>query len=522
MNNQLLRRIAVALLPLVILTGAQVVNAAPKDKKTKALRNVKTAPASKKGLAKDRSAATSRSERNARKSKTNKAKITAKRSSIKEVAPARNSKAAKREAIARESLAKRQRAAELRRAKERRRAEAARLAAIERQRAQDEALRDHVQRLIAKDDLTGEDPEIRRIAVNALGRHAGTVVVMNPQTGRVYSIVNQEWGLREGFKPCSTIKLVTSIAGLNEDVIDPNDTTKISDSNQVTLTRALAYSKNQYFQIVGEQIGLDKMLTYARRMGLGEKTGINGRNEFQGRVPGAQSFRAIHRISSHGDYYEVTPLQLATLASAIGNGGKLMTPYIVRSRNDEMKMKAKVRRQINVDREVWNQLTPGMIGAVNYGSGRKAQDPDQQVAGKTGTCIEDGRWVGLFASYAPVVNPKLAVVVIARGPDARSHFPAAVAGRIYREMGNLHGTPAVQHVAAVREVNSGVSEEEEETVLEEEAEFKVKPATVYQRDSKSSKVKTVLMSIPVPRVGKPQPSESSLNGQTRPRRVLDE
>lgn len=518
MNNQLLSRIAVAV--LLLIAAAQFVDAAPIAKNAKSTRNVKTAPASKKASAKDRSA--SRVEPNARTSKNNKAETAGKRSLANDVGPARNSKAAKREGIARERLVRRQRAAELRRAEERRRAEAARLAAIERQRAQDEALRDHVQRLIAKDDLTGEDPDIRRIAVNALGRHAGTVVVMNPQTGRVYSIVNQEWGLREGFKPCSTIKLVTSIAGLNEDVIDPNDTTKISDSNQVTLTRALAYSKNQYFQIVGEQVGLDKMLTYARRMGLGEKTGINARNEFQGRVPGAESFRAIHRISSHGDHYEVTPLQLATLASAIGNGGKLMTPYIVRSRNDEMKMKAKVRRQINVDREVWTQLTPGMIGAVNYGSGRKAQDPDQQVAGKTGTCIEDGKWVGLFASYAPVVNPKLAVVVIARGPDARGHFPAAVAGRIYRELGNRNGAPSVQQVAAVREVNSFVSEEEEETVLEEEADFKVETATVYQRDSRSSKVKPVLMSIPVPRVVRPQPNEPSLNGQTRPRRVLGE
>ena len=517
MNNQLLRGIAVAV--LLLIAAAQFANAAPKGKKTKAARDSKTAPAAKKASAKDRSA--SRPDSNARNSKNKKAETAAKRSSAKEVA-SRNTKSAKREAIARESLAKRQRAAELRRAEERRRAEAVRLAAIERQRVQDEALRDHVQRLIAKDDLTGEDPEIRRIAVNALGRHAGTVVVMNPQTGRVYSIVNQEWGLREGFKPCSTIKLVTSIAGLNEDVIDPNDTTKISDSNQVTLARALAYSKNQYFQIVGEQVGLDKMLTYSRRMGLGEKTGINARNEFQGRVPGTESFRSIHRISSHGDHYEVTPLQLATLASAIGNGGKLMTPFIVRSRNDEMKMKAKVRRQINVDRDVWNQLTPGLVGAVNYGSGKKAHDPDQQVAGKTGTCIEDGRWVGLFASYAPVLNPKLAVVVITRGPDARSHFPAAVAGRIYREMGNRNGTPAVQHVAAVHEVNSTVSEDEEETVLEEEAEFKVQPTTVYQRDSKSSKVKPVLMSIPVPRIVKPQTTESSLGGQTRPRRVLGE
>ena len=236
MNNLPLRRIATAVLPLVILATGHLINAAPKVKKN----------SPQKTSAKDQkergSTAKSIDDRNGRHSKHKKAETVARRSPSKEVGQARNVKTAKREAVARETLANRRRAAELRRAEERRRAEAARLAAIARQRAEDEALRDHVEKLIAKDDLTGEDPEIRRIAVNALGRHAGTVVVMNPQSGRVYSIVNQEWGLREGFKPCSTIKLVTSIAGLNEDVIDPTDSTKISDANQVSLTRALAYS----------------------------------------------------------------------------------------------------------------------------------------------------------------------------------------------------------------------------------------------------------------------------------------
>ena len=93
----------------------------------------------------------------------------------------------------------------------RRRAEAARRAAIARERA---LMRRCVRKfnIIAKDDPTGEDPEVRRVAVDALGNHAGTVVVMDPLTGRVYSVVNQEWALRRGFKPCSTIKLVTGVA----------------------------------------------------------------------------------------------------------------------------------------------------------------------------------------------------------------------------------------------------------------------------------------------------------------------
>ncbi len=521
MKIQFLSRTATTILPLVLVINCYVISAAPKGKRTQASPKTSNSKVEEKNQ-KDRSAsARTRDARSDRSSKK-----TALDRTTKDNSNNKSAKLAKRNAAERESkLTRKQRAAELRRAEERRRAEAARLAAIARERARDEALRDHVQSLIAKDDLSGEDPEIRRVAVNALGRHAGTVVVMNPQTGRVYSIVNQQWALREGFKPCSTIKLVTSVAGLNEDVIDSSDTTKISDSNQVSLTRALAYSKNHYFQIVGEQVGLDKMLTYARQLGLGEKTGINARNEFQGRVPGSQSFNAIHRISSHGDYYEVTALQLATLVSAIGNGGKLITPYIVRSRQDEAKQKTRVRRQIDVGREVLSQVLPGMVGAVNYGSGRRAQDPGQQVAGKTGTCIEEGNWVGLFTSYAPVSSPKLAVVVIARGPDARNHFPAAVAGRIYRELGDRNGMQPTYQLAAKRDVNPFESDEEEETVLEEAAELKVQTSTVYRSDrGNPSKVKPVLMSIPTPRdVVRPSTRhEVPVGGQTRPRRVLGE
>src|SRR5262249_50102920 len=64
----------------------------------------------------------------------------------------------------------------------------------------------------------------------------------------------------------------------------------------------------------------------------------------------------------------------------------------------------------------------------------------QTVAGKTGTCIGQGAWLGLFTSYAPVVNPKLAVVVITRGTDAHNHLPAAGAGDIYRSLSPRFGT----------------------------------------------------------------------------------
>ena len=353
------------------------------------------------------------------------------------------------------SLTKRERAAELRRiesrhrsalAAARRRAEAARRAAIARQRAIDAAMRSQVQSMIAKDDLTGEDPEVRRIAVNALGNHAGTVVVMDPMTGRVYSVVNQEWALHRGFKPCSTIKLVTGVAGLSENAIPLVDTA--NDGFRTDLTHALAVSDNPFFQQVGSRIGSEKMVGYARQLGLGEKTGVNVPFEFPGRLPEVNPNSLERRMFSHADGFSVTPLQLGTLVSAMANGGRLLTPQIPRSAKEAAKMNVKVRRVLDITNDVWQRMVPGMVGAVNYGSGRKAYDPSQTVAGKTGTCIGDNGWVGLFTSYAPLANPRLAVVVIAEGTDARRHFPAAVAGEIYRGLNHRFGTAINLQIAS--------------------------------------------------------------------------
>src|SRR5437879_8899257 len=192
----------------------------------------------------------------------------------------------------------------------RRRAEAARQAAIARQRALDEGLRSEVQANIAKDSTIGEDLEVSKVAVEALGHHAGTVVVMDPKTGRVYTVVNQEWALRRGVKPCSTIKLVTGVAGLCEKVIQPIETVSDGGRYRIDLTDALAYSNNSYFQHVGGEVGFDKMVTYAREMGLGEKTGVNYVNESPGRVPLFKSGYAVHHMTSHGADLELTAIKV--------------------------------------------------------------------------------------------------------------------------------------------------------------------------------------------------------------------
>jgi membrane peptidoglycan carboxypeptidase len=251
-------------------------------------------------------------------------------------------------------------------------------------------------------------------------------------------------------------------------------------------------------------------------------------------------------MSSHGDDFEVTAVQLATLVSAMSNGGKLLVPHVPRTVEENSQFKTDVRRRINVEGEAWKRMLPGMVGAVNYGSGRKAYRPEQTVAGKTGTCIGQGAWLGLFTSYAPVVNPRLAVVVITRGTDAHGHLPAAIAGNIYRALSPRFGTQINFQVAQgaddEEEVNprnkkaAALNEEAAETKAQTEAEQNGDDAanTSTKPDANNatgvdlkSKVKTTSMPIenkpksPAQTVAPAKPKANETN-DGRPRRAQPE
>lgn len=438
----------------------------------------------------------------------------------------------------RERTALARRVAEQRRreiAEARRRAEIARQAAIARQRAIERAMRDEVMANVAKDDTTGEDLEVRRAAVAALGYRAGTVVVMDPKTGRVYTVVNQDWALRRGFKPCSTIKLMTGLAGLTEKVIDPVQTLAVSDRRySIGLTDALAYSNNGYFQNVGGRVGFDRLISYARELGLGQRTGINHANESPGRVPFSKTGFAVNRMCSHGDDFEVTPIQLANLVAAIGNGGNLLVPHLPRTPQEDAVFKTLTRHKLNIPQEAMRQLIPGMIGAVNYGSGRKAYDPQQTIAGKTGTCIDrDRQWIGLFTSYAPVHNPRLAIVVVAKGSDGRGHFPAYVAGQIYKSLRHRFGPAqgsmpyASIPIPTAPKLNpsaaAALSDEDKEDAMGDEAG----DVTTGEIATPSNGVKSTIMTVPQTRAAETpvrptipnNTGTSSPQDNQRPRRV---
>ena len=207
----------------------------------------------------------------------------------------------KKGAESRKALAERRRKEEERRqaalAEQRRREQAAREARA-RKLAFERGLRNETVANIQNDKTDGEDLNIRRAAVNALGNRAGSVVVMEAQTGKILTIVNQDWAIRSSIKPCSTIKLVTGVAGLNEGVINKENGSIRNTPTRRDLDDAIAFSDNGYFQRVGLNVGNSKMIEYAKKLGLGQPTGLNADGESAGRLAIGNNNA---RIYSHGD-----------------------------------------------------------------------------------------------------------------------------------------------------------------------------------------------------------------------------
>ncbi|MGH9945749.1 MAG: penicillin-binding transpeptidase domain-containing protein [Pyrinomonadaceae bacterium] len=433
-----------------------------------ARKDTRTAAAKSKSNPKDKKA-TAKNARNAKNDRSAKNAPKAKKLSKAEQAKldVKNKKTGKKPTLAeRRAEAKRKKEEEARRraaiAEQRRREEAARIAR-ERRLAFLRGLKTETQANIIKDQTEGEDLRIREAAVEASGDRAGTVVVMESQTGKIVTMVNQDWAIRNSFKPCSTIKLVTGVAGVNENVIT-DDGAIAGDASSLTLDSALAYSKNPYFQRVGSKVGSTKMVEYARELGLGQKTGINADGETPGRVPYGNNNL---RIYSHGDDFEVTPLQLAVLVSALSNGGKKVVPHISKPKVERAGYRPQFNGSIGIPQEKFENLLPGMMGAAEYGTARRGVDPSLGIAGKTGSCIGGGSWVGLFASVAPVENPKYAVVVITRGDGERGRYAAGVAHRIYRELApritrDLTRYAALKHQTAPSNIDSQTADADEE------------------------------------------------------------
>ncbi len=289
------------------------------------------------------------------------------------------------------------------------------------------------------DIIAGEDPIVRQAAIDALGNMNGTVVAIEPTSGRVLAMVNQKLALSSGAQPCSTIKLSVALAALSEGLIDEGTKVSLGGRARMNLTEALAHSNNAYFEAVGRKLGFEKIHYYANQFGLGELAGYGIPGEQLGAYPEEEissKLGGVGKMCSFGEGISMTPLQLGALVSAISNGGTL---YYLQHPTDPdavANFQPRVKRHLDIE-PIIPELADGMAGAVAYGTARtvRLNFNEESILGKTGTCSRAGTRFGWFASYANTDVGRIVTVVFLQG--GRPTFgpkAAEIAGRMYRNL----------------------------------------------------------------------------------------
>lgn len=272
------------------------------------------------------------------------------------------------------------------------------------------------------------------------------------------------------YPPGSVFKMLTTIAGLEENVIDASTVIEdkgvyeyydqkfncwIYTETQTThgpmdATNALKNSCNYFYYEVGKRLGVDKLVEYGKKMNLGEKTGIEIEGEVGG-VLASQEYKNLNfnEVWYPGDtlqmaigqsYNLFTPLQLVNYTSTIANRGNIMKPYLTKcireSQTGEIvrQTKPEVKNTVNMSDETYNIVTTGMR-LVSYDGTASSVFGDFPIetCSKTGSSqIDGGSANGVFVTYAPYHNPQIAISIVVENAGSGS-VTAPIAKAIYSE-----------------------------------------------------------------------------------------
>ncbi|HTE90598.1 MAG TPA: penicillin-binding transpeptidase domain-containing protein [Terriglobales bacterium] len=292
---------------------------------------------------------------------------------------------------------------------------------------------------IEGDVTAGEDAVVRQAALDALGNMNGTVVAVEPTSGRILAMVNQKMALSSGAQPCSTIKLSVALAALNEGLITKDTEIQLGRRSRMNLTDALAHSNNSYFESLGRKLGFKKVSYYAHQYGLGELAGYGIPDEQLGAYPTQEissKLGGVGKMCSFGEGVSMTPLQLGAMVSAIANGGTLYYLQHPTTADAVATFQPRVKRNLEIASLI-PEISDGMLGAVTYGTARsvKVNFNEEEILGKTGTCSRAGTRYGWFASYANTDIGRIVVVIFLQGGRPTYGPKAAeIAGRMYRDL----------------------------------------------------------------------------------------
>ncbi len=307
-----------------------------------------------------------------------------------------------------------------------------------------------------------------------------TIILMRPQTGEILAMANRpnfDLNLRADAKPeqmknraiidmmepGSTFKIVTAAAALNERTVRPDSMIFCENGvwnfggsalhdhrpfGELSVQDILVKSSNIGAAKLACRVGEQKFYEYIRRFGFGERTGIELPGEISGLIRPPQSWSkiSITRIPM-GHEIGVTPLQMTVAMAAIANGGKLITPRMVKSiTSDDGKtlssLSPVVLRQA-ISPQTARQIGDALRGVVSdRGTAAAAAVPGFTIAGKTGTAqkvdpkggYEKGKYVVSFSGYLPADHPEFVGLVVL--DDAHTNKPelnygGLVAGPIF-------------------------------------------------------------------------------------------
>lgn len=302
----------------------------------------------------------------------------------------------------------------------------------------------YAENVTAGDVIAGEDPVVRAAAIDALGNMNGTVVAIDPDSGRILAMVNQKLALSEGAQPCSTFKIAVGLAGIQEGLVTKDSELLLGRTRRrrqpilMKLTDATAHSDNRYFQVLGRKLGFEKVSHYAGQFGLGELAGYGIEGENPGVFPESERkvSGGVGLLCSHGMGISMTALQLGAIVSTFANGGSLYYLQHPRTPEEAAAFQPRLKRQLEFAAAI-PEVYEGMMGAVEYGSAHSLRYvfSEEPVYGKTGTCSKDGTRFGWFGSWASGQRGRIATVVFLQG--GRPTFgpkAAEIAGRIYRNL----------------------------------------------------------------------------------------
>ena len=271
--------------------------------------------------------------------------------------------------------------------------------------------------------------------------------------------------LSDVYEPGSTFKMLTAASAIDCGATNPQEGFYCSgritvDGSTVrcwgaphgaeTMKQALQNSCNPVFTQIALRLGSDRFYQYLHAFGLGSATGIDLYGEASGiLIPGSRVKNVDLARIGFGQSVAVTPIQMITAACAVVNGGRLMKPYLVEAilneDGDVLERTMPTVRANPIAEETSRTMRELLGSVVSEGGGKNAQVDGYSVGGKTGTAqiYRDGQIVrnlhiGSFVGFAPVENPKVALLVIVDEaqvqPDYGGTTAAPFAAQIFSEI----------------------------------------------------------------------------------------